>query len=473
MFSRCFLLLGLMGLAQVAGAAPAFFRSDFGVPASVGSLPSDLGVPENLAWRTELAPGHSTPIRDGQKIFLTTARGQELATLCLDAAKGTVLWQRALPVEKVEEFHPQEGNAAMATPACDGERLFIFFGSYGLICYDLKGNQLWEKRMGPFRDEYGAASSPVVVEDKVILNQDHDIDSSLFAFDRRTGRELWKTARPGAVRSYSTPALWEHGGQKELVVAGALELAGYDLSNGQKLWWVNGLARIVIPTPIPAGDTIYIPSWSPGGDPGQRVGFVSWDQALAKWDKNKDGKLAKDEIGDSEVLTRFFRMDLNQDQVLDRQEWEQHAAVFRLAQNATLAVRPKGRGDLGEKAIRWTYQRGAPYVASPVLDKGILWIVKDGGLVTKLEAGSGELLQQERLGATGNYYASPVAADGKVYFASEPGVVTVAAAERAWRVLGSHAFKEKIFATPLASRDALYIRTDKALYCFQNGKGAR
>ena len=96
----------------------------------------------------------------------------------------------------------------MATPASDGERLFIFFGSYGLICYDLEGKELWAKPMGPFRDEYGAASSPIIVDDRVILNEDHDIDSFVTALDCKTGRELWKTSRPNAVRSYSTPALW-------------------------------------------------------------------------------------------------------------------------------------------------------------------------------------------------------------------------------------------------------------------------
>jgi outer membrane protein assembly factor BamB len=229
---------------------------------------------------------------------------------------------------------------------------------------------------------------------------------------------------------------------------------------------VNGLARIVIPTPLPDGDTIYMPSWAPGGDPGQRLSLGSWDQAIAKWDKNKDGLLAKEEIDDREVLTRFFRMDLDQSQLLDRKEWEQHAEVFQRAENAMLAVKPNGRGDLGEKAIAWKYQRGAPYVASPVLHNGIVWMVKDGGLVTKLSTKNGELLQQERLGATGNYYASPVIADGKVYFASENGVVTIVEDEKEWRIISARTFREKIFGTPLVHEDMLYIRTEKALYAF-------
>jgi outer membrane protein assembly factor BamB len=154
-------------------------------------------------------------------------------------------------VERIEPFHRQTGNPAAPTPATDGERLYVFFGSYGLICYDLAGQKIWEQRLGPFQDEFGSGSSPVVVGDAVVLCRDHDLGSFLLALDRRTGRTLWTVDRPDAVRSYSTPAVWTRGGQKELLVAGALELAAYAPDSGEKLWWVKGLARIVVPAPVP------------------------------------------------------------------------------------------------------------------------------------------------------------------------------------------------------------------------------
>jgi outer membrane protein assembly factor BamB len=277
---------------------------------------------------------------------------------------------------------------------------------------------------------------------------------------------IWKTARPEAVRSYSTPALWRSHGRTELLVAGALELAGYDPANGERLWWVNGLARIVIPVPVAVGERIYMASWAPGGDAGKRVSFDSWQNALAKWDLNHDGKLSKAEIKDGEVLERFYRMDLDQSGTLDQKEWERHAAVFQRAENALLALKPSGRGELSAGDLVWKYQRGVPYVASPLVDKGILWMVKDGGIVTKLDAASGRMLQEERAGGIGGYYASPVAGDGKVYFASEQGVVTVIANQPEWKVISSHAFKEKIYATPVIDRNRIYIRTEQALYCF-------
>jgi len=323
--------------------------------------------------------------------------------------------------------------------------------------------------LGPFQDEYGAGSSPVVIDDKVILNQDHDVGSFLAAFDCASGKIVWKTARPDAVRSYSTPAVWVRNGRKELLVAGALELAGYDSASGERLWWVNGLARIVIPTPLPVEGIIYMASWAPGGDAGRRLVLDPWRAALAKWDKNHDGKLAKAEIDDREVLDRFFRMDLDQNGVLDQKEWDRHAEVFQRAQNAILALKPSGHGQLGERAVVWKYSRGVPYVSTPLLANGILWMVKDGGIVTKLDAASGRLLQEERVPGIGNYFASPVAGDGKVYFAGEQGVVSVVAGAAEWQVLSSHEFHERIYATPAIDRGRIFIRSEQALYCFQCG----
>jgi outer membrane protein assembly factor BamB len=466
------LILGMAALTASANSAPAqgaeYFRSDAGIAASPGSLPENLEAPEALRWRVPLDPGHSTPILHGGKIFLTSwrAESKELATLALDEATGRLLWRNPLVPERVEQTH-QIGSPATATAACDGKRVFVFFGSAGVLCYDFDGRKLWEQRLGPFRDEYGAGSSPILFDGKIILNQDHDVDSFLMALDCATGKIVWKVARPEAVRSYSTPAVWTRDGRPEILVAGALQLSAYDPANGERLWWVNGLARIVIPTPVASGGTIYMASWAPGGDSSKRLTLDSWPAALAKWDGNHDGKLAKSEIDDREVLDRFFRMDLDQDGFLNQAEWERHAAVFSRAQNAILAIKPSGRGELPDSAVIWKHARGAPYVATPVLAQGSLWVVKDGGIVTRLEAASGRLISEERVPGVGNYFASPVAGDGKVYFASEPGTVSVVAAEGDWRVISSREFHEKIYATPAAGRGRLYLRTEKALYCFQ------
>ena len=458
---------GELPIAPAAAAQFAYFRSNTGVGAGAAASPGDLDAPEVLRWRIPLDSGHSSPILHGAKIFLTTYRpdSRELAAVALDEATGKLLWRNPVIPERVEQTHPI-GNPATATVACDGQRVFVFFGSAGLFCYDLDGRKLWEQRMGPFRDEYGAGSSPILIDDKVILNQDHDTDSFLVAFDQATGRQLWKVARPDAARSYSTPILWSQGERRELLVAGALQLSAYDPANGNRIWWINGLARIVIPTPVPAGDRIYMASWAPGGDAGKRLALDPWPSALAKWDADKDGKLSKSEIDDKEVLDRFNRMDLDQDGKLNQQEWERHAQFFSRAQNAVMALKPVGQGELDQSTVVWKHSRGVPYVSTPVLDRGTLWMVKDGGIVTKLDAASGKLLQEERVPGMGNYFASPVVGDGKVYFASEGGIVSVVASEPDWKVISSRNFREKIYATPLLDRGRIFLRTEQALYCF-------
>jgi outer membrane protein assembly factor BamB len=463
-------LLGEPGVALSAETQFSYFRSDSGLQTGAGALPDRLDDPQSLNWRIPLDTGHSTPVIREEKIFLTTYRAdsKELAVVALDEKSGRQLWRNPIVPERIEQTH-QIGNPATATPSCDGERLFVFFGSAGLFCYDLDGRKLWEQKMGPFQDEYGAGSSPVLIGDKVILNQDHDMDSFLAAYDRATGRQVWKVARPDAVRSYSTPTFWSHEGKTEILVAGALRLTAYDPNGGKPLWWINGLARIVIPTPVPAGPLIYMASWAPGADSGKRITLPTWDSALAKWDANQDGKLSKNEINDPDVLDRFFRMDLDQDGKLDQHEWERYAEVFRRAQNAMLAVKPAGLGELDDKAIVWKHTRGVPYVATPVLDQGIIWMVKEGGIVTKLDAASGQLLQEERVPGFGNYFASPVVGAGHVYFASESGTVSVVGAEREWHLISSRDFHEKIYATPCLNRDRLFLRTDRALYCFRGG----
>jgi len=417
--------------ADTRNSGERYFRFDGGVAPDPGSPPDDLGTNGTLAWRVPVDHGHSTPLLHAGRLFLTTwkADSRELATVAFDADTGKRLWRTPLSPEKVEQTH-QIGSPATATVACDGKRLFAFFGSAGLFCYDLDGRKLWQKPMGPFRDEYGAGSSPIVFDGKVIINQDHDIDSFLIAVDCATGKAVWKVERPDAVRSYSTPVIrMNPQGHPELLVAGALQLTAYDPANGDRLWWLNGLARIVIPTPVSAGPLIYVASWSPGGDSARRVTFDSWPDALAKWDSNHDGKLSKTEIDNREVLERFYRMDLDQDGLLDKQEWERHAAIFSRANNSVLAIKPAGRGELPDSAVIWKRDRGIPYVPSPVLDHSILWMVKDGGIVTKLDATDGHLLQEERVPGGGNYFASPVAGDGKIYFASESGTVSTGRAK--------------------------------------------
>jgi len=223
-----------------------------------GPLPTDIGPDKQVVWKTELPPGHSSPAIIDDKIFLTAVRDKEhLETICLDRASGKIVWRVEAPHKTLEQIHGI-GSYAQPSPAADAERVVVMFGSSGLYCYDHSGRLLWDQPMGPFNDEFGAASSPVIEGDRVLLSQDHDLDSFIAAYDKRTGKELWRTDRSEFVRGYATPIVWNVDGKKQVVVAGSLRVVGYDFDTGRELWTVRGLARVVCMTPVIGDDnTLY------------------------------------------------------------------------------------------------------------------------------------------------------------------------------------------------------------------------
>ncbi len=322
--------------------------------------------------------------------------------------------------------------------------------------------------MGPFQDEFGASSSPVLLHDMVILNEDHDINSFLIALNQKTGEVVWKAEREEATRSYATPVVFDNHGREEILVAGSLQLAAYDPADGQKLWWFDGLSRLVDSTPMVVNGEIYFATWTPGGDADERIRMEPFDIALTMFDKNGDSEVGKEELPEGNaILDRFFRIDLDQNQSLNQTEWEKHAQVFERAQNIAAAIRPGTRGPLPAENIHWTWHRSLPTVPSSVVYDDVLYMVKDSGIITSLDATNGEMLKQGRAIGRGNYYASLVAGDGKVYLISEGGVITVLTAGRDWNVLGSHDFKERVMATPVIADGIMLIRTDAAVYAFR------
>jgi outer membrane protein assembly factor BamB len=452
----------------------SYFRSDLGLADTEQELPSDLKMDGQLLWRCELPPGHSSPCVIGDSIFLTTYRAdsKQLSTVALNRADGSIRWMRDLKSDYLEPVHAT-GSPATSTPASNGSQVFVFFGSLGLVAYDWQGKPQWELPLGPFQDEFGAASSPILVDDKIILNQDHDIDSFIMAINQIDGSIAWKQSRPEATRSYSTPFVLDRGGKHEILIAGALQLASYDAATGEKLWWYNGLSRIVDCTPTINHGVIYFASWTPGGDADSRISMEPFEVAVAKFDKSQDQLIGRQELpADSPVLDRFFRIDLNQDGNLDKQEWARHASVFERATNLAVALEPGTRGQLDSGHVRWTQTRGLPTVPSSVVYQNVMTMIKDSGIVTVLDVVNGKQLAQFRAAGQGNYYSSLVAGDNKVYMISEAGVMTVISAGRESRVISSYDFGERVMASPVIRGGQLYVRTEAALYCFSKKKSA-
>lgn len=429
-------------------------------------LPEKIGPNINEIWKVVLPPGHSSPVVVGERIYLTAERDKRLWTLALDRKDGRVLWEREAPARTLEAIH-SIGSHAQSTPAADNELVVSFFGSCGLLCYDRDGKLLWHRRMGPFKNEFGAGSSPILIGDRVLLCQDHDQDSFLTALDKRSGETLWKTDRSEFLRGYCTPVVWDVAGRKQVVVAGTMRVAGYDLDTGKEVWTVRGIARTICMTPVIGQDGhLYVAGWSAGGDPGAPIVVEPFDQVLKRLDKNGNGKLDGDELTTGPIAQRFPQVDLDKDGSITREEYERYRKIFREAKNVVLAIRGGGSGDITDTHVIWKNTRQVPFCASPLYIDGLIYSVKDGGFLAALDARSGELVQRDRLAGSGSYYSSPVAGHGKIYIADERGRLSVVQAGRNWRVLSSSDFGEDIYATPAVVGGRIYLRTKGHLYCF-------
>ena len=199
-----------------------------GVSHSPQSLPGQPARDQQLQWQVQLPGGHSSPVIAGSRLFLTGVDGEDLVMLSLDRATGRQLWKQKVPWETKEKFHTT-GSLAQSTPVTDGEVVVGFFGSSGLHAWTVDGQPLWSLRMGPFANDFGAGSSPVIDGERVVLVQDHDVDSFIAVYDRRTGRQLWRQDRSEFLRNYATPLIWNVGGRRQIVVLATLRIVSYEI----------------------------------------------------------------------------------------------------------------------------------------------------------------------------------------------------------------------------------------------------
>ncbi|HWG44744.1 MAG TPA: PQQ-binding-like beta-propeller repeat protein [Gemmataceae bacterium] len=442
-----------------------------GRAATDAHLPAKIGPNKNVLWKTALPPGHSSPIIVGDRIYLTAVREKRLFTLALDRKLGRVLWETEAPARTLEQVH-RIGSHAQPTPAADGERVISFFGSCGLFCYDRGGKRIWHRPMGPFKNDFGAGSSPVLVGDRVILGQDHDQGSFLMALDKRTGETIWKTDRSEFLRGYCTPVIWDNAGSKQIVVAGTLRVVGYDLETGKEIWTVRGVARTICMTPVIGEDgRLYAAGWSAGGDAGARIEVEPFDKVIKRVDKNGNGKLETAELTTGPIAERFTQVDVDKDGAITRAEYERFRGLFQQGRNVVLSIRPGGKGDITDSHVVWKNTKQVPFCASPLSYGGLIYTVKDNGFLACLDGKTGELVKRDRVPGGGNYYSSPVAGDGKIYLLDDRGRLTVVQAGRDWRVLATSDFEEDGYATPALVDGRIYLRTAGHLYCFGMTEG--
>lgn len=459
-----------MMAAASAGADWPQFRGVGGLGLSEDKgLPVEFGPEKNVVWKTPLPPGHSSPILVGKQIFLTAYEGEKLLTISLDRGTGKELWRKEAPRPRKEGMQ-KTNSPASPSPVSDGETVVVFFGDYGMLAYGIDGQERWRLPLGPFNNANGHGSSPAMFDDMVVLICDQDTDSFLVAVDKKTGKVRYKVERPEVTRGYSTPVVYRpKSGPAELIVPGAFQLIAYNLETGAKLWWVNGMAWQLKGTAVIDGDILYVNAWEIGGDTETPPSMPTFAEITAKYDADHDGFVSKEEA--PENLKNWFREnDFNGDGKIDAREWG-FWILHRQAQNSVSAIRMGGRGDVTSTNVLWRYRKSLPNVPSPLLYKGVLFLVKDGGVVTTLNPKTGEVLKQARLtGAIEQYWASPVGADGKVYMVSQACKVSVLRASGDWEVLKMNDLDDECFATPAIVDGRIYLRTRTGMWAFGRGK---
>jgi len=444
-----------------------------GVAAGSFPLPVEFSQSDKVLWSASIGDGIGSPIVAGDRVFATAMVGEQtLGVFCFEATTGKSVWKREFATGKLPRITPPNSHAS-STPATDGQRVFVYFTTLGLLGLDATdGNTLWEKPLPipAYLMDWGAGVSPIVYRDMVIFNQDDDLSPMLYAFDAATGNERWRTERPDMIAGYAVPVICEADGQTDIVVAGTGRLKGYDPETGKERWTCNTLLRTIMTSPVVRDGVIYISTQS-YGDEHRTIKF-----ALLEWlDTNQDGKLAREELP-KEFWKRFDLSDKDHNGAIEGEELD---TAFQSSDNQAgggaiiQAVRGGGRGNVTATHLAWNnfYKVKAPAsnLASPLVVGNQLFVVKKGGLTSSFDVSSGkphwELARARNIG---DYYASPVAADGKIYVIGENGFVVVLAQGPELKILAKNDMGEPCLASPAIADGRIYIRTREKLYCLSN-----
>ena len=423
---------------------------------------------ETLRWRVELPPGYSSPVLTQDAVIVTGYEGCFLFTIAVSRESGKVLWRRECPTA-MERPHNNVNTPCSPTPVSDGENVTVYYPVHGLVSYDAMGKVRWDVGLEELNLIYKPGTSPVQHGDTLLLQADQDTGSYLLALDANTGEERWRVDRPGTTHGFSSPSVYTpEDGPAQVIVNGSYRVTGYDLRNGQQLWHVDGMAWQAKSLPILDGDMLYLHSWMAApSELGTKKVTRTWEEALEAMDANGDGKLDNEETAELNFNAVIWMLyDMNKDKVFDEEEWG-YALARANAKNGLHAIQLGGEGNLTESAVKWSWKRSLPNVPSPILADGVLFVLKEGGVLTALNPADGETHSAGRVeGAQDTYYASPIAAGGELLLASHGGIVARVSASAEWELLETTEFEEEIWATPALATDGLYLRTQKALYAF-------
>jgi outer membrane protein assembly factor BamB len=466
-----------------------------GMASPEANPPTDFGEDQNLLWKIDLPVGGSSPVIWDNRIYLTAyvEDSRELKTICIERKTGKILWSNSIFPEKFEEPH-LISNPAPATIAADKDGIYVYFASSGIRFFDHEGSLKWEYPIPvPEKVLFGNPSSPVIMDDKLIVNLDYGPPDlrCLLALDKMTGKVIWKTLTqeistfvnygyPG----YSTPVRL----QNQVILHRCGGIAAYSLNDGSPAWWFQ-LKTNGVGTPIVHDDIIYVSAWMEISEKERRGEYFSYgkfEDVIKDFDQNNNKLIEFNEIPEDLMLfTRpdvedienasytvrkiFNGIDKDKNGLADETEWTtSHNFYSSLVADFGLLAIPAGlNGALSFDDILWMQMEKNPEVPSPLAFGECVFMVKDGGWVTCMDTQTGEVYFQERIGAPGPYIASPVMADDKIYLACYNGTMKVFEAGKTPSVISESMLKGKILATPAIEGKNLYVRTSEHLYAFQ------
>ena len=416
MLSHLFRILAVLFVVAPCNLLSAADWTQFRGPGGLG-VSAETGVPlkwsatENVAWKVAMpGPGASSPITLGEHVFITCYSGYGLEPnageqsdlvrhlMCLNRKDGSVVWHRKFDPKLPEHKYQGEGSYhgyAASTPTTDGQRLYVFFGKNGVLCFDLDGNELWQSSVGDGTNGWGSGCSPVLYRDLLIANASVE-SGSLVALNKMTGAEVWRAKGIGS--SWNTPLLVPGKERTELVVSISNHVVSLNPDTGEELWRAEGVHRYVCPSVVYDDNVVYV-------------------------------------IGGG---------------------------------HTSLAVRTGGSGDVSASHGVWRSTKGSN-VSSPIIYKGHLYWTRDGNIACCQNPATGEMVYEERLEpGSGTIWASPVLADGKLYYVSQHKGTFVVAAQPKFELLAHNVFEDddsRTNASPVVSNGQLLLRTDRHLYC--------
>jgi outer membrane protein assembly factor BamB len=422
----------LMSVVSASDHWPQFRGANAGVVANDPALPDTWSVTKNVTWRLDVPGfGWGSPIVWGDHVFVTSVisagemtapqRGIYPGTLRYDSTAlhtwmlydvdfrtGKIRWQRE--VRKAVPPGPKhlKNSYASETPVTDGDRVYVYFASLGLFAFNLDGEVVWAKEMPPvqIRGGWGTSASPVLHGDRLYIVNDNDTRSFMAAFDKRTGRELWRVERDEG-SNWATPFVWENEQRTEIVTAGSGKVRSYDL-DGKLLWELRGMTSIAVPTPFAAHGLLYVAS-----------GFAS------------------------EPLRPVY--------------------AIRPGASGDMSLRT---GESSNQYIAWFQRQLGPLAPSPLVYGDYFYTLDDRGFLTCHDARTGKpIYPRQRISSeSSGFTASPWAYNDRIFALSEDGDTFVMQAGPEFKLLATNPLDEMTLATPAVVRGSLLIRTQSKLY---------